>query len=140
MQESEFLTQVGWPQDHLDKVGVLTWTAPSEDQMENVVASIARADRHMILETYVASLEGKESLMLLEAQIGISKRVNFKKSTAGEPPEEIEAETALQLFTHLSSGMGKPSFSPSGLTLDALRKQKEVSVEVSQPKSASKGI
>lgn len=111
--EADFLKAIGWPDSAAEMDGVLSRSAPS-GEMESTVAIAVRSGDEIVLSVNRIGLEGVlERVMEASAKVS-GGEVSALVAKAGDPPEEMLPEDAAELFGFLASGLGRPSFSPTG--------------------------
>ena len=114
MDSQSFLKDLGWPADRLGELGTAEWSAPSEDGFAKLSVGIARESGRIQAWVAHVGLEGRESLMGLDARVE-GGQVAVEASHAGSPPEAIPARDAVALFEHMRAGMPlKMKFTSNG--------------------------
>ncbi len=112
-EEEEFLRAVGWPESAMGMDGLLTRSAPC-GEMETMRATVVRNGAEIELGIQRVGIAGPlERVMSASASVE-EGAVSVRAAQAGDPPEEMLAEDAAELFRFLSESLGRPAFSPTG--------------------------
>ena len=113
MDALSFLESLGWPKERSGEAGLAKWSGAGSEDMSTISASIARLPEQISAKVEFANVERTENMLTIHARI-LDGQAHVAASHAGEPPEPIPAQDAIELFRHMSSGLGKFKFQSAG--------------------------